>query len=76
MDREKIRPEVWVGWIAAGILGGAGFVFLIVSYAFANFETKEHAKETNDDLRSRLVRMEDKIDELDVPRRMPASKRR
>ena len=42
----KFRPEQWIAWIAAT----ATAAVTIAAYAFATFETKEHAQETKADI--------------------------
>ncbi len=56
----NVRQEVWVGWMGALVAA----TFVVITFAYASFETKEHAKETRDALDKRLERMEDKMDAM------------
>lgn len=58
----------WKLWVA-GIVSGAIGTATVVAYAFANFETKENAKEWRESMQGQLNRMEDKIDGYELPPR-------
>ncbi len=56
----SIKTETWVGWIAGFSLAMVTVVFVAITYAYANFETKEHAKDVAD----RVTRLDQKFDEV------------
>lgn len=59
--KEHIDVSTWLGWIGAGIAATA----IIITYAFANFETITHNKEMHENDRETLQRIENKIDALE-----------
>lgn len=61
----KITQEIWLGWIGALIVATA----ITITFAYGNFETKEHAKETRDHLAVQLERIENKLDQSLLQRR-------
>jgi hypothetical protein len=63
MDRVPITQ--WIAWIIAAAVGG----FSLLSFSYATFETKDHARESSDILMNRLDRMEEKLDRLIERRR-------
>lgn len=70
---DKIKTETWVAWVGACVLATCSFVV----FAYANFETKEHAKEVRGALSEDLHRLENKIDALaDQPPTWPELQRR
>lgn len=52
--------NAWVAWIGAVI----GAVSVGCAFAFTTFETKDHVKELKEDIVQRLVRIENKQDQL------------
>lgn len=57
-----IKQEVWVGWLAAVAVSAVAGTFVAITFAYAQFETKEHAREKQDASERRLERIEDKLD--------------
>lgn len=71
----QIKSEVWVAWLGATAVAAVTMTFVMLTFAYAQFETKERAKETRDALDRRLERMENKLDAaLQQPYRTPGSK--
>jgi hypothetical protein len=78
IEKEPIKSEVWVGWVGAIAVAAITATFVAVTFAYANFETKEHSKERVDELAKQLDRIESKVDALSGFRsyRNPGSKER
>ena len=76
MSPREIRLETWIGWMAAGIAAGISATALIITYAFANFETKDHAHEQQLSTQSQFQDINNKL-EMRLgwkPNRKPAGK--
>jgi hypothetical protein len=56
----NISNETWLAWIGAIIVT----VAVGTAFAFGNFETIDHAKQTRDAFQSQLIRMDDKLDRI------------
>lgn len=50
----------WIAWLGAILSAGA----VACAFAFTTFETKEDAKEKKSDITQRLIRIEDKLDQM------------
>ena len=46
MRMPKISTETWVVWISGVLVATATAVFVLMKFAYGEFETKEHARET------------------------------
>jgi hypothetical protein len=55
-----IKTETWVAWLGSAAIGAAA----LVTYAYANFETKDHAKENAANIHAELHDMNAKLDVL------------
>lgn len=60
----EVERETWLAWLGATLIAAVSMTFVLLTFAYANFETKEHAKETRDDDAKWRGRIEDKIDAL------------
>lgn len=65
----KINRETWIAWLGATAVAAITMTFILVTFVYANFETKDHAKESRDTMDKRLERMENKLDVLIENRR-------
>lgn len=74
--RADVHKETWLAWLGATAMAGITMTFILVTFVYANFETKEHAKSTSEGVEKRLERMENKIDMIieNRPYRGPAHK--
>lgn len=61
--RKEIPAEQWIGWI----LATATAAMTMAAFAYATFETKDHAKEIKEDVATRLSRIENKLDQALAP---------
>lgn len=73
----RIDRETWLAWLGATGVAAVTMTFVLVTFVYANFETKDHAKEQRDATDKRLERIEDKMDALleNRPYRGPARDR-
>lgn len=55
------EPETWIGWLA----GSAAVLAITITFAYGNFETKEHAKERADMVMQRLDQIADYAKRID-----------
>jgi hypothetical protein len=75
----NIKTEVWVAWLGATVVAAVTMTFILLTYAYAQFETKDHAKEREADITTQLSKMDKKLnillglDEAGVPIRRPNS---
>lgn len=60
MGMRNVKSEVWVGWMVTLVAA----TFVAITFAYAQFETKEHSKEVRDGTDKRLERIENKLDAL------------
>ncbi len=77
-DRDDlIKKETLLAWFGASLVAAIGAVTIAITFAYAQFETKEHSKETKDTLIKQLDRMENKLDTISVIQqgRAPSGKR-
>jgi hypothetical protein len=70
--KPQVDQEIWVAWLGATAMAGVSMTFVLLTYAYANFETKDRAKEVRDNMDKRLERIEMKLDT--AIERMPARK--
>lgn len=68
---ERLKSETWIGWLGAACVFCATAVAITITYAFGQFETKDHAKETTerhektvDEIKGLLRDMSNKLDKL------------
>ena len=55
---------MWIAWIGATVAAGISMTFVIITFAYGQFETRDHAKERVDSLTDRLIRIENKLDAI------------
>lgn len=60
MDERDVLAPKWIEWV----IGGMSVAITVTAFMFMNFETKSDAKEKKDDFAERLVRIEQKLDQL------------
>jgi hypothetical protein len=58
--RNPIITAEWVSWLAASAAGSMA----LTAFAFGSFETKIQAKETKEDMKAWMIRIEQKLDAL------------
>lgn len=66
-----IKTETWVGWIGAIAVAAVAACFILLTFAYGEFETKDDANkaaaigEKRDDIMLQyLIRIDDKIDRI------------
>jgi hypothetical protein len=57
-NRDELSTAQWISWMGATIVTILGFA----AFAYATFETKDHAIEVKGDTVQRLDRIESKLD--------------
>jgi hypothetical protein len=57
---KNISNETWIGWVGAFVIA----VAVTITFAYGEFETKEHAKDKSEAVVKRLDRMDDKLDQI------------
>jgi hypothetical protein len=72
----NVKAESWVAWLGATAVAAVTGTFVFMSFAYGQFETREHAKERIDLLQARLDAIDAKLDrllgaELIAPRAVP-----
>jgi hypothetical protein len=59
-----INTESWVAWLGATVVAAVAGTFVLLTFAYAQFETKEHSKERIDTLTAQLNSMDGKLDRI------------
>jgi hypothetical protein len=59
-----IKTETWIGWIAGITVVLITGTFVVITFAFAQFETKEHSNERWEMVSEQLKRINDKLDHM------------
>lgn len=60
----NFKTETWIAWMGATVAAIAGVVFLAITFAYGQFDTKDHAAERASHLDKRLERIETKLDSM------------
>jgi len=60
----KIQAESWVSWIGATVAAAVTGMFVLLTFAYGQFETKDHAKERMETMKEQLTSIDTKIDKL------------
>ncbi len=61
---DTINTETWLAWFGATLVAVIGAISIAITFAYAQFETKEHSKEIKADVVVRLDRIESKLDTI------------
>ncbi len=69
MKNMSAKQEVWIGWLGAISVSAIAGTYIIITFAYAQFETKEHANERISSIDKRLERIEMKLDALNETKR-------
>lgn len=64
MSPREIKLETWVGWMAGGLMAGITVTALVITYAFGNFETKDHAREQQATTQNQFQDINNKLEML------------
>ena len=61
---DTIKTEIWIAWFGATLIAVIGAVSIVITFAYGQFETKDHSREVKEDMVIRLSRIESKLDSL------------
>lgn len=57
-----VKREIWIAWLGATAVAAVVMTFTLLTFAYGQFETKEHAKDRSEASDKRLERIEQKLD--------------
>lgn len=64
MKSMALKPDTWIPWLGATAVAAIAGTFVLLTFAYGEFETKEHSKERAQVLQEQLKTMDEKLDRI------------
>jgi hypothetical protein len=60
----QVKFEVWAAWLGATAVAAVASTFILLTFAYGQFESKEHSKEKSEQVQTELAAMNVKLDRI------------